>query len=308
MNNLADMDLILIVIVLIPTLLGVLSRRMSKVLYFWLLCLLATFPVIMFQPLWTKFISLAIPEPLASILGLIIGLVVAVIVLHLFLQLLNLMAVNIMEIKWPWWISGLLNGIMVGLFIFAVLVFIGVLPHHQLEKSRIAKSFTKIPDIEEIQKISKKSNKQNHQNGTEQYQPITAPDTLKSIAREIFLFINQQREEYGLHLLSWDENVYLAALKHSKDMAERGYFNHNTPEGVGVGIRLSDAGVVFSSYGECIFYYTPFSRNLAEEVVQGWMESPDHRAIILKDKFNYGAVGVACRFNDCYITFDAIRR
>ncbi len=67
------------------------------------------------------------------------------------------------------------------------------------------------------------------------------------------------------------------ARAHADDMFRRGYFSHDTPEGVDPFQRMKQAGIVFGLAGE----------NLAlaptlDIAHNGLMNSPGHRANILK--------------------------
>jgi uncharacterized protein YkwD len=52
--------------------------------------------------------------------------------------------------------------------------------------------------------------------------------------------------------LAFDPQLIQAARMHSQDMSNRGYFSHNTPEGVDPGRRMSDAGFAWRSWGESL--------------------------------------------------------
>lgn len=88
--------------------------------------------------------------------------------------------------------------------------------------------------------------------------------------------------------LKWDRALFAAAADHSVDMARRDYVEHKSPEGVGVTQRVSSTPYNWKSLGE----------NLAggstevTEVVQRWLESPDHCENLLDPKFV--DVAVAC--------------
>lgn len=78
-----------------------------------------------------------------------------------------------------------------------------------------------------------------------------------------------------------------AARGHSRDMADREYFAHESPEGDGPATRVSQAGYEFSRVGENIFRSQP----TPEEVVEGWMNSPGHCENIMTPGFTEIGVG-----------------
>ena len=106
--------------------------------------------------------------------------------------------------------------------------------------------------------------------------------------------INDYREQNGLRPVILSDTLAVAAERHSKDMAEYGFFAHDTAE---------------SSYYEPGFepwdrmeqegydYNTAKGENLAvgyesaEEAMQAWKDSADHNAAMLDE--NYRVMGVA---------------
>jgi uncharacterized protein YkwD len=100
--------------------------------------------------------------------------------------------------------------------------------------------------------------------------------------------VNSQRADGGLLGLQWDESMAHVAWLHSVDMDARGYFSHDDPDGKNPFRRLDDANIPYSTAGENIAlgYETP------EEAMEGWMNSPGHRANILSSQFTRLGVGV----------------
>jgi uncharacterized protein YkwD/uncharacterized membrane protein required for colicin V production len=99
--------------------------------------------------------------------------------------------------------------------------------------------------------------------------------------------VNQERTSRGLPALEMDPELRLVARAHADDMFKRGYFAHDTPEGVDPFDRMRDANIIFGLAGE----------NLAlaptlDIAHNGLMNSPGHRANILKDGFNKVGIGV----------------
>jgi uncharacterized protein YkwD len=99
--------------------------------------------------------------------------------------------------------------------------------------------------------------------------------------------VNKERTSMGLVALVMDPELVDVARAHADDMFRRGYFSHDTPEGVDPFQRMKQAGIVFGLAGE----------NLAlaptlEIAHNGLMNSPGHRANILKDGFRKVGIGV----------------
>ncbi|QKW39260.1 CAP domain-containing protein [Actinomadura sp. NAK00032] len=87
---------------------------------------------------------------------------------------------------------------------------------------------------------------------------------------------NAERAKEGCRALRVDQRLVTAARKHSADMAANGYFDHTSRNGDSPWKRMEDAG-----------YTSPGAENIAKgyptaaAVVEGWMNSPGHRANIL---------------------------
>jgi uncharacterized protein YkwD len=113
---------------------------------------------------------------------------------------------------------------------------------------------------------------------TPQPAPTPAPTPNASeFEREVFRLTNIEREKEGLSPLRWNDTLASVARAHSADMANRGYFDHTNPDGLSPFDRMTNAGYLYSSAAENIAagQYTP------QAVVDGWMNSPGHRANIL---------------------------
>jgi uncharacterized protein YkwD len=99
--------------------------------------------------------------------------------------------------------------------------------------------------------------------------------------------VNRERQAEGLPTLAPDPELTEVARRHSADMFARGYFAHDTPEGISPFDRMRDSGVRFLTAGE----------NLAlaptiEVAHTGLMNSPGHRANILRREFGRVGIGV----------------
>jgi uncharacterized protein YkwD len=116
-----------------------------------------------------------------------------------------------------------------------------------------------------------------------------APVSTKGLAAEdaVVRLTNAQRAQHGCAPLRSESHLRAAARRHSADMEARNYFDHNSPDGRTPWDRIKAAG-----------YSTPGAENIAkgyataQAVVQGWMNSPGHRANILNCGLKAVGVGV----------------
>lgn len=109
---------------------------------------------------------------------------------------------------------------------------------------------------------------------------------------EVLQRTNQVRVERGLRPLQWDALAYRAALGHARDMLERNFFAHQNPDGLGAGDRMRAAGVLEVTNGENLASFEGYpDPEIPQRSLTGWMNSPGHRANLLKPDFTH--LGVA---------------
>jgi uncharacterized protein YkwD len=87
--------------------------------------------------------------------------------------------------------------------------------------------------------------------------------------------------------LTMDPALRCAARKHSKDMNDRDFFDHNNPSGEGPDERVEAAGYGWRAVGENIAGGSPD----AEGTVSQWMGSDPHCAKIMHPSFEEIGVG-----------------
>jgi uncharacterized protein YkwD len=99
--------------------------------------------------------------------------------------------------------------------------------------------------------------------------------------------VNRERAAAGLATLAADDELREVARRHSSDMFARGYFAHVTPEGRDPFARIREAGYSFRTAGENLALAPTLS--LAHT---GLMNSPGHRANILRPQFGRVGIGI----------------
>ncbi|WEH13844.1 CAP domain-containing protein [Streptomyces sp. VNUA24] len=114
-----------------------------------------------------------------------------------------------------------------------------------------------------------------------------SPAGLHRTATEVITLTNGERAGAGLPPLSPDARLTAAAQAHSADMVARAFYAHTSPDGGEPWHRAAAAGSTHRSVGENI----ACGQRSAAEVVRGWMDSPGHRANILKPGFTHIGVG-----------------
>ena len=120
-------------------------------------------------------------------------------------------------------------------------------------------------------------------------EPAPARPALAGEVARFAVLVNAHRREVGCQALRWDEGVARVAQAHSADMAARGFFSHENPEGKSPFDRLRDGGITYSAAAENIAYGT----SDAERVLALWLGSPHHRANIENCGYTRQGVGLA---------------
>ncbi|MFC7133752.1 MULTISPECIES: CAP domain-containing protein [Salinibaculum] len=144
-----------------------------------------------------------------------------------------------------------------------------------------------------------------------------------AVERAVHQRINQVRRERGLQQLRYDKQLHNIADGHSEDMADRGYFSHNAPDGsdfsdryeaAGYDCRVAISGSQYATGAENIAYTfadTDIRTNSGETVdyngnetrigyglVRQWMNSPGHRENILRRYWKNEGIGIAVANED----------
>jgi uncharacterized protein YkwD len=116
--------------------------------------------------------------------------------------------------------------------------------------------------------------------------PLTPGDLARTEA-EVVTLTNRERAAAGLPPLATDPALTRAAQAHSTDMVARDFYSHTAPDGSRPWDRAAAAGAARRSIGENI----ACGQRSPAEVVTGWMNSPGHRANILKPDFTHIGIG-----------------
>lgn len=113
------------------------------------------------------------------------------------------------------------------------------------------------------------------------------PQNVTSFEQQVINLTNQQRSKYGLKPLKHNWELSRVARIKSQDMHDRKYFSHNSPIYGSPFTMIKNFGISYRTAGENIAhgYTTP------QAVVNGWMNSPGHRANILNGSFTQIGVG-----------------
>ena len=128
---------------------------------------------------------------------------------------------------------------------------------------------------------------------------------------EIVEEINDFRGDHGLGVLGIDDTLREAARDHSRDMAERGFYDHRNPEGEGPGDRVAcragetiHGGEIGSMQnpGSSETWNTRLTAELVGFVDEGWRNSPQHADILVDSQWRAVGVGIYIGEDEFFVT------
>jgi uncharacterized protein YkwD len=112
---------------------------------------------------------------------------------------------------------------------------------------------------------------------------LLGSDNYAEMELDIIHLTNIERSKFGLKPLTCNGRLCQSALFHTLDMAENRFISHTGSDGTDLKYRINQAGYRG---------YLIIGENLAcgqmtpKQAVQGWMNSPGHRANILRPHYN----------------------
>ncbi|WP_345242769.1 CAP domain-containing protein [Pontibacillus salipaludis] len=110
---------------------------------------------------------------------------------------------------------------------------------------------------------------------------------LSQFEQKVVELTNEERAAQGLEPLKIDKELSNVAEKKSQDMAQNGYFSHDSPTYGSPFDMMKQFGIEYRTAGENIAK----GQQTPQEVVDGWMNSEGHRANILNENFTHIGVG-----------------
>lgn len=130
-----------------------------------------------------------------------------------------------------------------------------------------------------------------------------APRHLQVVEEAVLQGVAEERRKRRLPSLRPDPALAAIARDHSADMLRRGYFAHESPDGIGPAERVHRGhreliGLPAENLWSGAGFSLPRSpgagaRVLARTIVGAWMESPRHRKNLLQSGFTHVGIGVA---------------
>lgn len=118
--------------------------------------------------------------------------------------------------------------------------------------------------------------------------PTTAPaaTSLGAYENQVVTLVNQERAKAGLAPLKINTKLAGVAERKAEDLRDKNYFAHNSPTYGSPFDMMKQFGITYTSAGENIAK----GQKTPAEVMNGWMNSPGHKANIMNA--NYTEIGV----------------
>ena len=128
--------------------------------------------------------------------------------------------------------------------------------------------------------------------------PPQAPAvSLGGLESQMYSSHNQLRSVNGVSGLALDATLVAAARQRAQDMASKGYFAHTSPTGETAFSILDGYGYAYAIAGENIARNNYPQSQSVQVAMDGFMNSPGHRANILEGQFTKVGIGVATAGN-----------
>ena len=110
---------------------------------------------------------------------------------------------------------------------------------------------------------------------------------------ELLELTNEERAKVGLNPLTLNTNLEMSAKDKCDDMVKYDYWSHDTPGGEQPWSFIKRYTPYYKSSGENLGY----GFKNAKGVIEGWMNSPTHKSLILDSEFSDVGIDI-CYSND----------
>ena len=117
--------------------------------------------------------------------------------------------------------------------------------------------------------------------------PMARSGSTRAEEQQVLQYVNQIRRSQGLRALAYDEALHACARAHSEEQCRCGFMGHESPDPSRRTLvqRMHLAGYQGQMYGEVVAW----GYDDAQSVVEGWMNSPEHRAILIDGEMTEAA-------------------
>lgn len=170
----------------------------------------------------------------------------------------------------------------------------------QIAKPEVQSVQSLSPNVSETKPVqpspaTSQTPQQNSAGNSQQKHPV---EYKGDIENEILVLVNQERAKVGAKPLAMNETLRRMARYKSNDMLQYDYFDHTSPNIGGLSNLASKFSYSYKSLGENIWMSKASSADYlrqntsAAKIMNGWMNSPGHKANILNPAFGKIGIGV----------------
>jgi len=118
-------------------------------------------------------------------------------------------------------------------------------------------------------------------------------ERIKMMEYEVVEIVNSIREEKGIRPLVWDDQLYQYSKKHSEEMASKRKLFHSS---------------MYESYAENCWGGEGSTGWDANDIVNSWMSSPNHKTWLLCSNLHHVGVGIVITDTGMYASWTFWRR
>jgi uncharacterized protein YkwD len=122
--------------------------------------------------------------------------------------------------------------------------------------------------------------------------PVASTANLSDYEAAVLNLINNIRISNGLGALQSNQILTDIARYRCSDMISNSYFSHYMPDGRNIFNILGENGVSYVNAGENLGQSIPASGGTPEAFANAWMQSPTHKANILRSVYSKIGIGV----------------
>ena len=166
---------------------------------------------------------------------------------------------------------------------------------------KVPNSFASITATSTPLPVSRAANETRPRQSSETVSAANSFDRVSELEQKVHAGINAARARNGVSpQLRWEDQLGAVARAHSEDMTRRGYFDHDSPEGLGPSDRIDRAGYSCwkgSHYGVAenitIELVSSDIDRMADGAVQSWLNSRGHRINLLGKQYDRTGIGAS---------------
>lgn len=139
-------------------------------------------------------------------------------------------------------------------------------------------------------------------------EPQDEPETeeISELRKALYKAVSRARKSMGARKVQQDEGFETIARRHARDMVERGYMDHRSPDGDGPRERVfaifpDFIGIAGENIAMRRIRPDESPADTALGAVEAWVESPPHRKNLLDQRHGHVGIGVADNGRATYI-------